>query len=47
MKLLEGWIIKAERDLESAKKLSGGDNPFFDTAIESAAKILNFVKQRI
>ena len=30
--LVRSWLIKAERDLESARRLSSGDKPLFDTA---------------
>ena len=40
----EAWLIKAENDLESAKKLMAGDNAILDTAIyhaqQSAEKAL-------
>ena len=33
MKPHEDWLIKAEHDLKSAKKLFGGDDPINDTAL--------------
>lgn len=33
MSLYKEWLIKAKRDLESAKKLMEGENPLADTAI--------------
>ncbi|MCS7214788.1 MAG: HEPN domain-containing protein [Thermodesulfovibrio sp.] len=32
MKQYEEWLIKAESDLKTAKKLIAGDDPIFDTA---------------
>lgn len=32
-KLVQNWLIKAQRDLNSAKKLSGQPDQFLDTAI--------------
>jgi len=33
MKQHEEWLLKAENDLLSAKKLIAGDNPILDTAV--------------
>jgi HEPN domain-containing protein len=33
MKPYEAWLEKARHDLNSAKKLSSGSDPVFDTAI--------------
>ena len=55
MKSYEAWLVKAEHDLASARRLSEGDNPILDTAIyhtqqcaEKALKAyLSFMKQPI
>ena len=31
--MVKGWLIKAKHDLESAYRLSDGDDPLLDTAI--------------
>lgn len=55
MKSYEVWLVKAEHDLASARRLSEGDDPILDTAIhhtqQSAEKALkaylSFMKQPI
>jgi HEPN domain-containing protein len=55
MKPYEAWLVKAEHDLASARRLSEGDKPILDTAIyhtqqcaEKALKAyLSFRKQPI
>ena len=33
MENYEQWLLKADNDLKSAKKLAGGDDPLLDTAL--------------
>lgn len=55
MKSYEAWLVKAEHDLASARRLTEGDDPILDTAIyhtqqcaEKALKAyLSFKKQPI
>jgi HEPN domain-containing protein len=52
--LVKNWLVKAQRDLASARRLSTGDEPYLDTAIyhcqqsaEKAAKaFLTYHDQR-